>query len=88
MPMPGCAGTRLIVTGRRSDSTRLCAQQQRVKNLRLVFGDVHHIRIAEGDVGDSVEWITECLARLFIHSRLYQCSRYGKLSITDLAFLQ
>ena len=30
----------------------------------------------EGELADEAEWITECMARLFIHSRLFQCSRF------------
>ena len=46
-----------------------------------IFGDVHHIEIAKTslDSQSTWAWLNECLARLFIHSRLYQCSRfYGK----------
>ena len=46
-----------------------------------IFGDVHHIEIAKTalDSQSTWTWLNECLARLFIHSRLYQCSRfYGK----------
>ena len=46
-----------------------------------IFGDVHHIEIAKTalDSESTWAWLNECLARLFIHSRLYQCSRfYGK----------
>lgn len=48
----------------------------KLSRLDLVFGEVHHIRIPEGRLEDSAEWITECLARLFIHARLYQCARF------------
>ena len=30
----------------------------------------------ESELADEAEWITECMARLFIHSRLFQCSRF------------
>ena len=42
---------------------------------------MHHIEIAKTslDSQSTWAWLNECLARLFIHSRLYQCSRfYGK----------
>ena len=42
---------------------------------------MHHIEIAKTSLNSQSTWawLSECLARLFIHSRLYQCSRfYGK----------
>ena len=30
----------------------------------------------EAELAEEAEWITECMARLFIHSRLFQCSRF------------
>ncbi len=30
----------------------------------------------ESELGENADWIMECMARLFIHSRLYQCSRF------------
>ena len=40
------------------------------------FGDVHHIKIFEDTLDDQLDWIDECLARLFIHSRIFLCSRF------------
>ena len=55
--------------------------QFKLDQLNGIFGDVHHIEIAKTslDSQSTWAWLNECLARLFIHSRLYQCSRfYGK----------
>ena len=30
----------------------------------------------ESELAEEAEWVTECMARLFIHSRLFQCSRF------------
>ena len=49
--------------------------------LNNLFRDVHHIEINKSslELPSTWDWLNECLARLFIHSRLYQCSRfYGK----------
>ena len=55
--------------------------QSKLDQLNGLFGDVHHIEIDQNSLKDpsTWEWLNECMARLFIHSRLYQCSRfYGK----------
>ncbi len=46
-----------------------------LSHLSKFFSDVHHIQVSEDSLEEEVDWITECLARLYIHSRLYQCSR-------------
>ena len=33
-------------------------------------------QVLESELADEAEWVTECMARLFIHSRLFQCSRF------------
>ena len=33
-------------------------------------------QVLESDLADEAEWVTECMARLFIHSRLFQCARF------------
>ena len=48
------------------------------------FGDIHHIRVKESELDSSLDWITETMARLFIHSRLYQCSRFFGEDLGDL----
>ena len=48
---------------------------EQLSKLSDFFGDVHHIKLKESDLEEEIDWVTECLARLFIHSRLYQCSR-------------
>ena len=50
--------------------------ESKISRLGTLFGYVHHIRLPETHLADSVDWITECLARLFIHARLYQCQRF------------
>ena len=40
-----------------------------VSRLDTFFGDIHHIRVNEYELEDNIDWITECMARLFIHSR-------------------
>ena len=62
--------------------------QSKLDQLNNLFGDVHHIQLKKSILEletyshrfqSTLDWINECLARLFIHSRLYQCSRfYGK----------
>ena len=34
------------------------------------------LKVFESELSDEAEWITECMARLFIHSQLFQCSRF------------
>ena len=50
--------------------------QEKLAQLRLLFGDVHHIVIPESKLLDSSDWITDCLARLFVHSRVYHCGLF------------
>ncbi|TRY61785.1 hypothetical protein TCAL_01456 [Tigriopus californicus] len=51
---------------------------RQLRRIHAYFGDVHHIRIAEDELDDHMDWIAECLGRLYIHARLFQCSRvYG-----------
>ena len=55
--------------------------QSKLDQLNSLFGDVHHIEVNKSslELQSTWDWLNECLARLFIHSRLYQCSRfYGK----------
>jgi len=57
----------------------------KIARLSSIFGEVHHIKLEEGELREEAElgggvtagldWVTETLARLFIHSRLYQCTR-------------
>ena len=35
-----------------------------------------YAQVLESELADEAEWVTECMARLFIHSRLFQCSRF------------
>ena len=44
--------------------------------LKSLFGEVHIISIKENTVSGNFGWINESMARLFVHSRIYQCSRY------------
>ena len=36
------------------------------------FGDIHHITMPRDELQMDPDWIHGCLAKLFIHSRLYQ----------------
>ena len=40
------------------------------------FGDIHPVQMTRDGLESSAEWIHGCLARLFVHSRLYQCTRF------------
>ena len=44
--------------------------------LKSLFGEVHIISIKENTVSGNFGWINESMARLFVHSRIYQCSRF------------
>ena len=44
--------------------------------LQSLFGEVLTISLKETQVADNLSWINECMARLFVHSRIYQCSRF------------
>ena len=58
---------------------------EELSRLHDLFGDVHHIKLWEKDLADNADWITECMARLFIHSRLYHCSRFYGDGVLDAA---
>eukprot|EP00095_Tigriopus_kingsejongensis_P001752 snap_masked-scaffold183_size276960-processed-gene-0.6 protein:Tk01752 transcript:snap_masked-scaffold183_size276960-processed-gene-0.6-mRNA-1 annotation:"---NA---" len=58
------------------DSDSDAEYSRTLNRINHLFGDIHHIKIVESELGDNIEWITECMARLFIHARLYQCSRF------------
>lgn len=45
-----------------------------LEQLGHLFGDVHQIPIKESELKD--DWILESMARLFLHSRILQCSRF------------
>ena len=44
--------------------------------LQQLFGQVHHVRVFECHLGRDAAWLSECIARLFVHARLYQCARF------------
>ena len=44
--------------------------------LQSLFGEVLTVSLKETQVADNLSWINECMARLFVHSRIYQCSRF------------
>ena len=44
--------------------------------MRTFFGDTHRIQAREDRLSTDMDWVTECMARLFGHSRLYQCSKF------------
>ena len=81
---------RGVLWGRRGDQNRSLGITQyfllqefleKLDELNSLFGDVHHIEVNKSslELQSTWDWLNECLARLFIHSRLYQCSRfYGK----------
>ena len=69
----------------RTYSMELCFQSPEYTDLLHKvcsnFKDVHHIKVFDESLGDQVDWIDECIARLFVHSRIFQCSRfYGNVS--------
>ena len=49
---------------------------QRLNQFRQLFGDVHQIGVFEDRLSRDSDWILECMARLFVHSRLFQCPRF------------
>lgn len=49
---------------------------KKLNYLQSLFGEVLIISMKEDNVLDNVSWINECMARLFVHSRIYQCSRF------------
>ena len=58
---------------------------QRLKQFRQLFGDVHQIGVFEDRLSRDSDWILECMARLFVHSRLFQCPRfYGGAAVRNL----
>jgi len=44
--------------------------------LQSLFGEVLVISLQETQVLENLSWINECMARFFVHSRIYQCSRF------------
>ena len=44
--------------------------------LQNLFGDVLSIQIEEDQFSDNLDWLNETMARLYFHSRIYQCSRF------------
>ena len=47
-----------------------------VNKFNRFFSDVHRIELLEESLNMQVDWIDECIARLFIHSRIFQCSKF------------
>jgi len=49
---------------------------KKLQYLQSLFGEVLVIPLQEDKVLDNLNWINECMARFFVHSRIYQCSRF------------
>lgn len=49
---------------------------KKLSQLRGLYGDVLHVSIVEEELNDNLDWLHECMARLFLHARIYQCSRF------------
>ena len=71
----------------KNDKLFWCFQQPKTKDeytellnqLYNRFGDIHPVEMTRGGLEAMLQepdWIHGCLARLFVHSRLYQCSRF------------
>ncbi|XP_040568336.1 uncharacterized protein [Lepeophtheirus salmonis] len=47
--------------------------------LTTLFGDVYQLRLKENELFENIDWLTDVIGRFYLHSRLYQCSKfYGK----------
>ena len=49
---------------------------EKLEQLMGIFGDVHHVRMSRLMVERKVDWLHKCLAKLYVHSRVFQCSRF------------
>lgn len=58
------------------DSNESVEYAKKIQYLQSLFGEVLTISIKETHVLDNLKWINECMARFFVHSRIYQCSRF------------
>jgi len=58
------------------DSQESVEYAKKQNYLQSLFGEVLTISLKETQVADNMSWINECMARLFVHSRIYQCSRF------------
>lgn len=47
------------------------------------FGDVHRVRIPDHTLYQNLDWLHQSLAKLFIHSRIFQCSRFFDCQVFD-----
>lgn len=72
----GESGTGPSTAALQESPSRSNAYSRKMEQLRSLFGEVLTIQLGENEVFDQMDWVHECLARLFLHTRIYQCARF------------